>query len=76
MPVYEYVCMQCEDHFDKLQRLSDADPPCPACGGERVRRQLSVFAAGASSTSSMGDVGGFRSGTGGCGCGGACSCGH
>src|ERR671936_150187 len=44
MPIYEYVCMQCESHFEELVR-NGADPACPDCGAADVRRQLSVFAA-------------------------------
>ena len=35
MPIYEYQCLKCEFHFEKLQKLSD--PPaskCPKCGGK------------------------------------------
>ena len=68
MPIYEYVCMTCESHFEELVRNGD-EPDCPDCGGENVRRQLSVFSArGDSPQPSFG-------GGGGC-CGGSCGCGH
>ncbi len=72
MPIYEYVCMGCEEHFEELVRVDDAAPPCPSCGQLKAERQFSVFAAhGASSHPSYGSGGGG----GGC-CGGACgSCG-
>ena len=44
MPIYEYVCMACESHFEELVRNGE-DPDCPDCGAANVRRQLSVFAA-------------------------------
>ena len=71
MPIYEYVCMGCEEHFEELVRLDDPAPPCPSCGQSKAQRQFSVFAAhGASTQPSFGGGGG-----GGC-CGGACgSCG-
>jgi len=34
MPVYEYRCKSCDDHFELRQKFSD--PPataCPACAG-------------------------------------------
>jgi putative FmdB family regulatory protein len=66
MPIYEYVCMTCESHFEELVRNGD-EPDCPDCGGPDVRRQLSVFAAhGESPQPSFG---------GSC-CGGSCGCGH
>ncbi|MGZ4353972.1 MAG: FmdB family zinc ribbon protein [Gaiellaceae bacterium] len=72
MPIYEYVCMSCESHFEELVR-GDQDPCCPDCGGAKVTRQLSVFAAhGVASTPSFGET---AAGGGGC-CGGSCGCGH
>jgi putative FmdB family regulatory protein len=69
MPIYEYVCMQCESHFEELVRYDDAGPSCPDCGGANVRKQLSVFA-----THGSGEQPSFG-GSGGC-CGGSCGCGH
>ena len=44
MPIYAFECTRCGHRFDRLQRLSDADPTtCPACAGEgEVRRQLTA----------------------------------
>src|SRR6266566_3142576 len=67
VPIYEYVCMSCESHFEELVGMSDADPSCPDCGHERVAKQLSAFVAhGAAGQPSLG--------AGGC-CGGNCGCG-
>ena len=44
MPIYEYVCMSCESHFEELVR-HDESAKCPDCGTTKVQRQLSVFAA-------------------------------
>ena len=69
MPIYEYVCMECESHFEELVRTADQQVPCPDCGAERVVKQFSVFAAhGTAVQPSFG-------GGGGC-CGGSCGCGH
>jgi putative FmdB family regulatory protein len=66
VPVYEYVCMECESHFEELVR-GDEQPPCPECEATNVRKKFSVFAAlGASTQPTFG---------GGC-CGGSCGCGH
>ncbi|KAF1686006.1 transcriptional regulator [Pseudoxanthomonas broegbernensis] len=44
MPIYAFQCTLCGHAFDRLQKLSDADPEtCPACaaaGG--IRRQLTA----------------------------------
>jgi putative FmdB family regulatory protein len=71
MPVYEYVCLACEEHFDRLQPMAAPDPDCPSCGQDRVRRQPSMI-AGLTGTASQG-AGGAPPG-GGCACGGACAC--
>ena len=69
MPIYEFVCMECESHFEELLRAADDDPGCPDCGAENVRRQFSVFAA--HGTAEQPSFGGMSSG--GC-CGGSCGC--
>ena len=43
MPIYAFECESCGHQFDRLQKLSDADPAeCPVCGAPRVRRQLTA----------------------------------
>ena len=43
MPIYAFQCSACEHAFDRLQKLSDADPSiCPSCGAEAVSRQLTA----------------------------------
>ena len=70
MPIYEYACMECEDHFDELVRSDHQAIICPACGASNVLKQISAFAVhGASAKPSFG--GGAA---GGC-CGGGCGCG-
>ena len=43
MPIYAFECAACGHTFDRLQKLSDADPAtCPECGAPQVRRQLTA----------------------------------
>jgi len=44
MPIYAFACQHCGHDFERLQKLSDADPTtCPACGAEgSIVRQLSA----------------------------------
>ena len=44
MPIYAFQCTECGHSFDRLQKLSDADPDaCPSCGVQgSVRRQLTA----------------------------------
>jgi putative FmdB family regulatory protein len=71
MPIYEYACMECEEHFDELVRGEKQVVSCPSCGAGNVLKQLSSFAfIGAQASPSFGG----SSGGGGC-CGGSCGCG-
>jgi len=43
MPIYGFQCDACGHRFDRLQKLSDADPTvCPQCSQHALRRQLSA----------------------------------
>jgi putative FmdB family regulatory protein len=71
MPIYEYACMECEDHFEELVRSSEQVVTCPSCGAAKVLKQLSSFAVHGSSSKPSG----VASSGGGC-CGGSCGCSH
>jgi putative FmdB family regulatory protein len=41
VPAYEYLCEECSCHFEKRQKMSDAEiEQCPQCGGH-VKRLIS-----------------------------------
>src|SRR3954469_1410575 len=43
MPIYEFQCKACGHRFERLQKMSDADPTvCPTCGEPQVGRMLSA----------------------------------
>lgn len=43
MPIYEFECPACGHRFERLQKLSDADPSeCPECQGHGVKRRLTA----------------------------------
>ena len=48
MPLYEFVCDECETGFELLVGFSQADQPqtCPTCGGLHTHRKVSTFAMG------------------------------
>ena len=49
MPIYEYVCQECGEKFEKLVRSSSGttEPVCPRCGSRRTEKALSLFGVGA-----------------------------
>lgn len=44
MPIYEYSCAKCGKKVELLQKIGaqDAGVPCPACGEDALKKQLSV----------------------------------
>jgi len=47
MPMYEYECQACGSQFTLLRRMDqdDTDVCCGQCGGSKVERLFSLFAA-------------------------------
>ncbi|MDH4027671.1 MAG: zinc ribbon domain-containing protein [Nitrospirota bacterium] len=45
MPVYEYVCLKCNEKFALLQSLypRDNNTECPKCSSRDVKKLLSSF---------------------------------
>ncbi len=56
MPLYEYVCNDCGQPFEKMMRFSELNqtPTCPTCAGTNTRKQISLFATSGTSSSSAG----------------------
>jgi putative FmdB family regulatory protein len=44
MPIFEYVCKDCNSSFEKLVRGGDK-PECPSCHGRHLTQKFSVFSA-------------------------------
>lgn len=43
MPIYDFACSACGHGFERLQKLSDADPAvCPLCGQASVARKVTA----------------------------------
>ncbi len=72
MPIYEYVCPECNVKFDRLQPAGTSHAECPDCGLPS-KKALSLFSA---FVSTGGDFAEPVAGMGGCGgcAGGACAC--
>lgn len=47
MPLYEYICLDCQNRFDALRPMKDADEPieCTQCQSLHTSRLISLFNA-------------------------------
>jgi len=43
MPIYEFVCTECKNNFEKLVKNSKQKVPCPKCGSKKVEKKFSAF---------------------------------
>ena len=58
MPIFEYVCRDCENHFEAIVQGANT-PACPSCQSTALEKQLSVFAVNSrSSDFASGEVSG------------------
>ncbi len=75
MPIYEYICQDCKREFEVIRPMNRADAPmaCASCGGEDIKRQISVFYAesGGKAVSGMSEPS-----CGACAGGNCAGCGH
>ena len=46
MPIFEYVCQDCENRFEVLVNGGSVKPHCPSCDGRKLEQQYSAFAVG------------------------------
>ncbi len=51
MPIFEYVCKECDHQFEALV-YGKEKAECPKCHGRKLVPQLSVFAVSAKSAAS------------------------
>jgi putative FmdB family regulatory protein len=64
MPIYEYVCDDCQAHYERIVMSAKQKIECPKCASERRTLQLSVFSAGKASNGSSAS----GASSGGCAC--------
>ena len=53
MPIFEYLCADCGNKFEKLVRRSEEvdSLACPSCGQKHLQQELSTFAPHANGVS-------------------------
>ena len=73
MPIYEYICSECDSKFEQMRPLSQSDKAadCPRCH-KPARRKMSTFAC---FSATRGGVSKTIAGTGGHSCS-SCSSGN
>lgn len=56
MPMYEFMCAECESEFETLVPSADAvsSVECPKCSSGKVHKKLSLFGVAAGKASSPG----------------------
>jgi putative FmdB family regulatory protein len=42
MPIFEYLCLECERQFEHFQRTAGAMVTCPHCGRNNLQRLVSL----------------------------------
>lgn len=42
MPIYEYICQDCDEAFESWVRKETDTPACPACASTNLEKQLSL----------------------------------
>jgi putative FmdB family regulatory protein len=62
MPIYEYVCLDCEKVFETLVLNSREEVCCPYCDSKRLEKAMSSFAM----SGGFGSGGGAGKAPGGC----------
>lgn len=60
MPIYEYICLDCNERFETLRPMNEADTPidCELCTGNQTSRVLTVFYAKSSDRAITGGTAG------------------
>lgn len=67
MPIYEYICMACNEKFSLLQRINaeEQDAECPKCAARQVKKVMSSFCCSSGSDAGYSSTGPSRGGGGG-----------
>jgi putative FmdB family regulatory protein len=73
MPIYEYVCEDCDTRFERIVLNKQQEIACPKCASRKAAIQLSVFATSNGSSNGASTKSSTSGGGGSC-CGGGCGC--
>ena len=71
MPIFEYVCKDCDQSFEALI-MGGREAECPNCHGRNLGQRFSVFSASVKSSAAPAQSSCCAPSGGGCGMGGCC----
>jgi len=74
MPIYEYVCEDCDTRFERIVLNKQQEIACPKCASNNASIQLSIFATSHGAANGSPAKTSFNGGGGGSCCGGGCGC--
>jgi putative FmdB family regulatory protein len=43
MPIYEYSCAACGHCFERIMKVGEKEPACPACGARETEKRVAPF---------------------------------
>ncbi len=53
MPIFEYLCRECDNKFEKLVLNSDSDVTCDNCQSRNLEKLFSTFGVQSGESNSM-----------------------
>ena len=56
MPIFEYICLDCEQRFETLVLSSSEEVCCPDCESKRLEKLVSTFATGGGQGTGLGST--------------------
>ena len=59
MPIYEYVCLDCQERFETLVLRSEEEVECPSCESKRLEKVMSAFSLSAGKSGGCSSSSGF-----------------
>jgi putative FmdB family regulatory protein len=68
MPIFEYSCRRCQNHFEQIVLSVSEKISCPKCASGAVEKQLSVFSSPSSGKEVSASGGGCACTPQTCGC--------
>jgi putative FmdB family regulatory protein len=74
MPIYEYICDNCGERYERIVMSQKQTIACPKCESKKHTIQLSVFVAPANGSKPSNGSSSAPSSGGGCCGGGGCGC--